>query len=325
MKKETRIIGLRCFGLTDAQKQKIQETAPDFTLTDITQSYTNEQLAEFEIIFGNMPPKDMQYAKNLKWYHMQSAGVERYCKPGVVLPENMIFTNSSGAYGAAIAEHLITMAMMLQHYMPRYINNMKSKEWQYLGKVKSIYGSKVTVAGFGDIGSHFARKMHALGAGVKGIVRVKRQECPSYLDGLYTSSDIEQTNKALSEADIVALCMPETPETINFLSRERIKSLKQGVIILNIGRGSAIDQKALEDYIENGHIGGAGLDVTSPEPLPADSVLWTLPNVIITPHVSGRDSLDSIHELIVGKFLRYLDDYINGRPFDDVVDKTAWY
>jgi phosphoglycerate dehydrogenase-like enzyme len=240
-----------------------------------------------------------------------------------MLPE--YFTNAAGAYGTAISEHLITMALMLQRHMAGYIENAKKREWKYLGKVRSVHGSTVTIAGLGDIGSCLAEKMHAMGADIKVITRKERWGFPSYISEACLSSNTAQTDRILSMADIIALCMPHTPETINFISAERIKKLKPGVIILNAGRGSAIDEEALADGLESGHIGGAGLDVTAVEPLPASSRLWGCPNIIITPHVSGGSSLDYTFELIFDKFIKYLGDYINGRPFAAAVDKTAGY
>ena len=320
-----KIIGIRVHGLTGAQKEQIKRTAPGFTLLDITGEYTDGQIEQCEIIFGNIAPERMKYAKNLKWNHTQFAGVEAYCKPEIILPE--YFTNAAGAYGIAISEHLIMMTMVLQRHIPGYVKNMQERKWRHMGKVRSIYGSSVAVAGLGDIGGCFARKMHALGAGVKAIVRKERGEYPSYISDACLSADTEHTDKILSAADIIALCLPHTPETINFLSAARIKKLKPGVIILNVGRGSAIDEDALADGLESGHIGGAGLDVTVIEPLPESSRLWACPNIIITPHVSGGASLDFTGELIFDKFIKYLGDYVNGIPFaaDMLVDRDAGY
>ena len=319
-----KIIGIRLSKLTEAQKEQIRQTAPGFTLMDLSGSYTDGQIAQCEIIFGNISPERMKHAKNLKWNHTQFAGVERYCRPGIILPE--YFTNAAGAYGTAISEHLITLTLMLQRNMAGYIKNMQNREWKSLGKARSIHGSSVAVAGLGDIGGCFARKMHALGAaGIKAIVRKDREEYPDYIEEACVSADTARTDKILSGADIIALCLPHTAETVNFLNAARIKKLKPGVIILNVGRGSAIDEEALADGLESGHIGGAGLDVTAVEPLPESSRLWACPNIIITPHMSGGGSLDYTIDLIFDKFIKYLDDYVNGRPFAAEVDRTAGY
>ena len=138
---------------------------------------------------------------------------------------------------------------------------------------------------------------------------------------LFTTNHIDE---AIKDADIVALALPGTGETTGILSRKRLSGMKEGAIIVNIGRGSAIDQDALIELLQNGHIGGAALDVTTPEPLPPNNPLWDIPNVLITPHIShgGRDNVSG---LIIDKFIRYLDDYVNGRPFQRVIDRNTGY
>ena len=324
-----RIIGVRLWGgITEEQKAIILKSAPGFEILDIDNDGDGDniatQLAQCEIVFGNIAPEQFARAKNLKWVHTQSAGVEAYCQPGASQPPYLL-TNSAGAYGIAISEHLVTMAMMLLRHMPGYVVNMQSREWKSLGKVRSVYGSTIAVAGLGDIGSCFAQRMNALGATVKAIVRKTRDEYPNYIAEACLSSDIVRTDEILAEADIIALCLPHTAETVNFLSAARLAKLKRDVIILNVGRGSAIDEDALAEALMNGHIGGAGLDVTTVEPLPQSSPLWAFPNTIITPHMSGGGSLDFTIELILNKFTRYLNDYVNGRPFAIAVDRSAGY
>jgi len=261
-------------------------------------------------------------ATNLKWFHSQMAGVDSYLQPEFNLPDHVILTNSSGAYGVGISEHLITVTMMLLRRMGEYMHLQSQNKWEECGTVKSIYNSLVTVVGLGDIGSNYAARCHALGAKVRGVVRTKRGNKPEYVEELFIAENLEE---AIQGADIIALCLPGTNETKGLLSKELMMKAKKGAFILNIGRGSAIDQDALIELLESGHLGGAGLDVTTPEPLPANSKLWGMKNVIITPHVSGRTSLELTLDLIVDKFVKYLKDYAEGREFERVVDKKAGY
>ena len=136
---------------------------------------------------------------------------------------------------------------------------------------------------------------------------------------------MDKLDEAIAGADAVALCLPGTDETAHIIDKPRMMRMKPGVFILNIGRGSAIEQEALIELLENGHLGGAGLDVTTPEPLPINSKLWDMPNVILTPHVSGGASMEHTLDLIVSKFARYLRDYAAGQPFTRVVDKVLGY
>ena len=165
-------------------------------------------------------------------------------------------------------------------------------------------------------------RCRALGAYVRGVVRSARKEKPVSVDELFT---IDRLDDAIADADVVALCLPGTKETQHLFTKEQMFKMKKGAFLLNVGRGTAIDQDALVEMLESGHLGGAGLDVTSPEPLPSNSKLWGMTNVILTPHVSGNDSLPYTVDMIVERFIRYLCDYLAGRPFDRVVDRDAGY
>ena len=302
--------------------EKIRAAAPGFEFVDLSGKYSEKDIEECEILFGFISGNIIKAAKNLKWFHAQSAGIDYYLRPESGLPESVILTNSSGAYGIGISEHLITVTMMLLRKMNEYSRLQFQNKWQGLGSVQTLYQSRVTVVGLGDIGGNYAMRCHALGARVRGVVRSKRETKPGYIEELF---DITGLDDALGGADIVALCLPGTNETHHLFSKERMKALKKGTIILNIGRGSAIEQDALIELLETGHLGGAGLDVTTPEPLPSDSKLWNMPNVIITPHVSGGTSLEITLDLIADKFVKYLGDYISGRKFAHIVDRSLEY
>jgi len=299
----------------------IQTAAPEYEILDISTKPTDDQLADCEIFFGNINAEMVQKMPNLKWVHVQTAGVEWYVSPDTGLPESILLTNSSGAYGIAIAEYMLTVTLMLLRNVAGYVTQQKEHVWKALGRARNVHDCNVAVIGMGDIGGRYAYLCHAMGATVNGVVRSQRSGKPEYINKLFTT---DQVNEAIKDADIVALVLPGTGETAGILSRERLAGMKKGAIIVNVGRGSAIDQNALIELLASGHLGGAGLDVTTPEPLPQDSPLWDMPNVIITPHIShgGRDNTS---ELVVGKFVRYLKDYLTGRPFERVVDRKAGY
>ena len=132
-------------------------------------------------------------------------------------------------------------------------------------------------------------------------------------------------DRYLPEADIVFLCMPETPETVGFMSRERIFSMKEGAILLNAGRGTAVDTDALTDALRANHLFGAGLDVTCPEPLPAEHPLWQCENALITPHVSGYYHLQQTHDNIVRLACDNIRAYLDGCPLRSEVDYERGY
>ena len=280
---------------------------------------SEEGIGDCEIIFGQANAKQLASAKQLKWLHAQSAGVDHYLKMG--LSDGVILTNSAGMHSISIAEHMMGFTLMLMRRLHSYAIQQPQHTWDYLGPVKSVYRSVICVVGLGGIGSYYAASCRALGAVVRGVVRSPRKTAPGCVDELFT---IDRLDEAIKDADVVALVLPDTKETVRLFDRERMLKMKKGAIILNVGRGSAIAQDAMTELLESGHLGGAGLDVTEPEPLPADSKLWDAPNVILTPHISGG-GLELTVDLIVERFIKYLKDYMAGRPFERVVDRKAGY
>ena len=318
---ETRKIGVAFQGITEERLAKIRGAAAGFEI--ICDKRDNvAAFADCEVIFGNVTKEVVQAAKKLKWLHTETAGVDLYVRPETGLPKSVLLTNSSGAFGIGIAEHLMVMALMLLRKMGEYGKLQAQSKWQDLGRVETLYNKLVTVVGIGDIGGNFAKRCKAMGTVVYGVSRNERKEMPSWADGLFS---VDNINEAIKNADIVALCLPGTPETAGLFDKNRLVAMKKGALLLNVGRGTAIDQDALIDALKSGHVGGFGTDVTTPEPLPEDSPLWTLPNVIITPHTSGGDSLVLTQDLIVDKFARYLADYVACLPLAHVINPKIGY
>jgi len=316
----TRKIGVTYGGITDEWLAQIKAATPGFEI--ITARRDSADLLDCEVVFGHLAADVLTKSTALKWLHTQSAGVDAYLQRGVEFPAHVTLTNSAGAYGITIAEHLLTTILMLMRRMPAYGRLQAERKWEYLGEIDCLYGATVTVVGLGDIGGNFAARCKAMGANVRGVVRNSRAQLPNCVDDLFTADELD---KAISGADVVALCLPATGETAALFDETRLGRLKRGAYILNVGRGSAIDSNALAKALHSGLLRGAGLDVTSPEPLPPEHPLWDAPNLIITPHVSGGDSTNLTEGLIIGKFLRYLQAYVAGLPFERVVDKTAGY
>ena len=306
--------------LTDKRLKKIIDAATGYKV--LSGEDAKADIGNCEIIFGHVEPDLITLAKNLKWLHTQSAGVDYYLKPEMGLPDSVILTNSAGMHGISISEHMLAFTLMLMRHMHSYIKQQPQHKWENLGPVNSIYQSIITVVGLGGIGSQYATRCRALGATVRGVVRSPRADIPDCVNTLVT---IDKLDNAIADADVVALTLPSTLETAQLFDKNRMLKMKKGALILNIGRGSAIDQDAMIELLKSGHLGGAGLDVTEPEPLPADSELWDLPNVILTPHISGGGILDLTSDLIVDRFIDYLKDYILGKRFERIVDRKAGY
>jgi phosphoglycerate dehydrogenase-like enzyme len=276
--------------------------------------------AEVEIMAGHFQRRHIAQCPNLRWVQTAYAGVERVL--GLARErEGLILTNGSGSFGEGISEFMILYVLMFQKNMRQFLEAGNRREWtRDFDNMRAITGAKVTVIGLGDLGGVLARKMHALGAVVTGVKRTRAAK-PEYLAALYTAENLDE---AIRDADIVALCLPSTDETEKIFFRERIYSLKQDAILLNAGRGTAIDQEALIDALREKRI-FAGLDVTSPEPLPADSPLWEQERAIITPHISAFATVAYAQRFMAGLLSRNLAAYLDGRPLENVVNLNRGY
>lgn len=284
------------------------------------QPVTQEDVDWAQVILGNVPAAMLHGSPALEWLQTNSAGVEAYIRPGVLAGDTLL-TNATGAYGLAIAEHMLGMLLELFKKLELYRDAQKSGAWQSQGAVKAVYGSTVLVLGMGDIGGEFAARCKALGAKVFGVRRSPRP-CPEYADEVHLLEDLDSL---LPQADVVAITLPGTDATRGLMSRERLAKMKEGAVLLNVGRGFIVDTEALCDALERGHLSGAGVDVTDPEPLPPTHRLWNIPTAVVTPHISGFYHLRETHERIVGIFLENLRHFQAGEPLRNLVDFATGY
>ena len=302
-----------CFRGTDTLVCAPQEALPG-------QPVTQEDVDWAQVILGNVPAAMLHGSPALEWLQTNSAGVEAYIQPGVLAGDTLL-TNATGAYGLAIAEHMLGMLLELFKKLELYRDAQKSGAWQSQGAVKAVYGSTVLVLGMGDIGGEFAARCKALGARVIGVRRSPRP-CPEYADEVQLLEDLDSL---LPHADVVAITLPGTDATRGLMSRERLAKMKEGAVLLNVGRGFIVDTEALCDALERGHLSGAGVDVTDPEPLPPTHRLWNIPTAVVTPHISGFYHLRETHERIVGIFLENLRHFQAGEPLRNLVDFATGY
>ena len=274
-------------------------------------------MQEVDILFGNVAPALVAGAKKLRLLQLFSAGTDGYIP---VLPAGCALTNTSGAFGLAISEHMLGMLLMLQKRLHQYRDNQHACVWKDMGNVTSIEGATIVTLGLGDIGGEFARKVKLLGAYTIGVRRRDTNK-PPYLDELCLT---EELDRVLPRADVLAMALPGMPETRHILDARRIGLLKDGAIVLNVGRGSAIDLDALADAIALRGI-RAGLDVTDPEPLPPEHRLWKLENALITPHVSGYFHLPETLNRMVRIAAENIARLREGKPYLNAVDLSTGY
>lgn len=279
------------------------------------------RIGDYEVIYGHPDPAWLKRAARLRWLCSDFAGVEKYLDEAIWPSPDCLLSNSSGAYGPAIAEHIVMVLLMLLRRMPEYQSAMAERGWPCLTPIRSLTGSRVVMLGTGDVGRSAARRLKALGAAVTGVCRSGRAEEPAFDRVL----PIGQLDALLPQADALVMALPATAETAGVLSRERIALLGPQALVVNVGRGSAIDQPALVEALTARRLAGAALDVMEPEPLPPDHPLWQCPNTILTPHVSGNMALGLTCDLDVDMFCRDLGRYAAGEPLENLVDRSRGY
>ena len=280
---------------------------------------TEEVIRDAEVILGNVDPALLKYAEELKWLQLNNAGTEGFCDGS--LPKEAVLTNATGAYGLAISEHMIGVLFELQKKLNLYARNQREHVWKSEGHVHVIQGSRVLVIGMGDIGTMFAQKMKALGCRTVGIKRHEGRK-PEGVDDLYT---LERLERELPKADIVAMSLPGNQDTYHMMNAERLALMKENAVLINVGRGITVDTDALVQALQEKRIAGACLDVTDPEPLPADHPLWDMENVILTPHISGGYALPETLEQILTICIENLECYMVKRPLRNIIDFKTGY
>ena len=263
----------------------------------------------------------------LRWCHTAFAGVGSYAESGVFDSGEVLLTNSSGAYGRTIGEHIIMVTLMLMRQMPEYRKLIDARGWEQDLPVRSVEGSSVVIIGTGDIGSNAAGRYRALGA--KSITGFSRSGRPTEgFDDVYRLDEFDSmfSDPDFSDrTDVLLLCVPGTQESRGLLSAERIAMLSEKTFVINVGRGVVIDQEALTDALYERRIAGAALDVVYPEPLPKDDPLWDAPNCIITPHISGDMGLPYTVDRTVAFFCENLRRYAEGRELINLIDVKRGY
>lgn len=231
--------------LNERQREKLERNFRHVEFVYCLQEeLTGAEIADAEVILGNVPPGLLSGAKCLKWLQLNNAGTEGYCDGA--LPEGVVLTNATGAYGLAISEHMVGMLFALQKKLNRYSRNQAAHLWRNEGTVHVIEGSKVLVLGLGDIGTAFARKMKGLGCETIGIKRREGRK-PEGVDDLYT---VERLHHLLPRADIVAMTLPGNASTYHIMGKEELSLLKPSAVLLNVGRGMTLDTEALTEALK---------------------------------------------------------------------------
>ena len=319
-------IGVIIDFLTPAYEKTLRDTAArcGYDIVFFPSSKAAEgNVDDCTILYGHPSQRVIAGARDLKWYASCWAGVDRFCRDDLYQNPDCLLTNASGAYGTTIAEHSVMVSLMLLRRQMEYTEIIREGGWRVLpGGIHSLHGARVTCLGTGDIGTEFARRAQAFHpACITGVRRTVKPSDPAFT----AIHAIAELDSVLPETDILVMALPSTAETVGILSRERIALLPDSAFVVNVGRGTAIDQEALCDALNAGQLAGAALDVVVPEPLPADHPLRRAKNLLLTPHVAGNMTLGYTCDKSVQMFCDDLENYAAGRPLAHLVDRKRGY
>lgn len=285
-----------------------------------------ENLAEAEIaLTWLLKPEQFKAAKKLRWIHSPAAGVHQLMFPELV-NSDVILTNGREVHGPFVAEHVIALIFALAKGLPYAVRfqlqHIWAQEllWTGAGRARQLAGATLGLVGLGSIGREVAKSAASLGMNVIAVREHPRRENP---EGIRQGFAPDQIEDFLSRSDYVVLAAPVTPATRGLINTQRIAKMKSSAFLINVGRGTLIDEAALITALREKRIAGAALDVFEREPLPADSPLWDLENVLITPHTAGLSerTWDRQYEL----FSENLRRYLHKEPLLDLVDKRQGY
>lgn len=293
-----------------------------FREKDWTAEQYRDALKNANILIGEPRNEDLKYCEQLELMQSPSSGVNYYVEGGC-FPKNATLCCMTGGYGNILAEHLLAMVLSLCRRLPEYRDQQHDHKWELRKYDKQLEGSTLMILGAGDIGTTVAKWMRPMVGKVIGVRRTAR-EYPECYDEMITLSQLDEK---LGEADIIVCALPHTPETVHLLNEDRLWKMKPDAVLVNGGRGSLIDQEALLKVMEEGHFWGVGLEVTSPEPLPADHPLWDQPRLIITPHAAGNSFAPGspLDRKIWDFIIQNVGSYLRGNTPENRVDFSTGY
>ncbi len=299
----------------------------------------DEEWAQAEILYsygGRLPSPDR--VPNLRWVQLHSAGADGILDHPLMQKGGVMITTTSGIHATPIAEYCLAVMLAHSQRLPDYGDAQKQKDWgakkSTREKAHELRGRTLGVVGYGSIGREAARLANAFGMKILATKRdVRRPQDEGFrpddlgekdgdpVDRLYPP---EALHTMLAECDYVIVAVPLTSETEGMIDAEALAAMKPGAYIINIARGKIIDEAALIEALESGHLGGAGLDVFEQEPLPQSSPLWEMDNVIVTPHVSGYTP-GNYDRRACELFIENLHRYMEGRELYNVVSVEHGY
>lgn len=306
--------------LGDERVQRIRERYPDLDVrVELDLAKVSAAFVDVDAFVGRgRHVKLLSDSSRLQWVQTLTAGADAVSFPELTA-RGIVVSNGSGIHAINLAEHLLVLMLCFARNMPEMMRRQQRHEWFRETRQFELDGQTLCVVGLGDIGLALAERAAALGMRVTGVRR-RDAPRPPFVDVV---AGLDAMDPMLADADHVAICLPLTERTRMIFDAERLRAIKPGAYIYNIGRGDLIDQDAMIESLNSGHLAGAGLDVVTPEPLPGDHPLWSMENVILTSHSGGGSPrrLDRFMELLFDNIDRYRTD----QPLRNVVDPVEGY
>jgi len=284
-----------------------------------------KELPDADIFVGySMRPEQLKEAKKLKWIHSTAAGVAQLMY-SELRDSGIMVTNPSGIFSVPMAEHTMGLLLALARNFPDSVRGQdrarwaQQEIWDQPQHLTELNGKVLLIVGYGSIGREVAKRAKAFDMRVWGMTRSGMGE-QAYVENIFA---VSQLAEALPDADYVMICAPETAETKDLIGAAEIAKMKRGARLINVARGSLLDETALVQALESGALGGAALDVAQTEPLPAESPLWKAPNLFITPHTSGVS--DRLWDRQTAILIDLLERWFAGQDLFNQVDFARGY
>ncbi|MDQ4074722.1 MAG: D-2-hydroxyacid dehydrogenase [Chloroflexota bacterium] len=308
--------------LADEHLTQIERLAPDarVVVTD-NRDEMEALLEEIEIVAGWVPTEVILEAPNLRWVQQWSAGADWLLQHPEVVEKDFILTSTSGIHAIQITEHIFALLLAFARRLHDAVRAQSRQEW-WSPQGETLFeleGKTLLLIGVGAIGERTAQVATAMGMRVLGVRNNPSKTVPN-VERMVGPDHLQEL---LPKADFVVLTVPLTDETRGMIGQSELQQMKPNAILINIGRGGTVDEESLARALQEGWIAGAGLDVFEEEPLPEESPLWDMDNVIITAHYAG--ATPHYHERAMAIFLDNLQRYQAGEPLRNVVDKTRGY
>ncbi len=292
----------------DDHLQGLRDTFPAVTFVVAPDTATQRrELPDADGIVGWPQREALSAARQLRWVHVLSAGIEGIARaPELIEMDGVILTNSRGAHAPAIADHCFAFVLALARSIPTILEDQRAKRWERVARaaeMRTLHGSVMGLLGLGNIGSEIAGRALGFGMELRGVDANPAARCP----GVAEVWGLERLDDLLRVADIVAVALPITAQTRGMIGARELALMKPSTYLCVMSRGGIVDQEALADALQQGRLGGAGLDATEPEPLPPTSPLWASPNIIISPHCSyaSQESWGRLERILYENIRRF--------------------